>query len=248
MKTETQDTSIHEELEPMSELVFILSNLFNEYEPSFELYQWPIESLRWTAFVASVVMTLAPDAVSDTAINALIELDLVKIKKLAGLAPIKPGDYSERAKLILAILGEAGIDEHTSTLILHSLVEAATAVQSKVAGQAQRLIRSESHALIKRLTEFLSFSRLDSHTATLITTRWLQDILNLPVLLETESINAFIEDMDISTEELIEAADELDINLALIDEIVQHWYENKLAADQLAAELQMLQEDEHETI
>jgi hypothetical protein len=70
----------------------------------------------------------------------------------------------------------------------------------------------------------------------------------LPVLLETESINAFIEDMDISTEELIEAADELDINLALIDEIVQHWYENKLAADQLAAELQMLQEDEHETI
>jgi hypothetical protein len=54
-----------------------------------------------------------------------------------------------------------------------------------------------------------------------IFTFWLQKVMNIPVLLLAPEVSEFCKKHEISAAELIEAADNLDLNVAILDELLK---------------------------
>jgi hypothetical protein len=81
--------------------------------------------------------------------------------------------------------------------------------------------------MIQNVVKSFGFTTLDEEKARETVTRWLQNVLNLPVYLETESARAFCSQANVTTSDLIRTADDLDINIAIVDELLQRWYDAK---------------------
>lgn len=207
------------------EAMDILGDLFQQYDPPLDRFQWPVESMRWNELVYSIFATVGSERSARTAARALSQLNLLEIDKLAAVTD--PPAPTDRGRTIRAILMEAGFEKTDADQALSAIVEAARMVQTDLDGKVQRALRLAGRAMREEIKARFHFDALDEETASRAITRWLQTVLNLPVYLETESGRAFCEEMDLTTEELIAAADGLDINVAIVDELLERWYEGK---------------------
>lgn len=220
-----------------AELRDTLTDLFREYQPSFERYQWPLESMRWNELAFCILEVWSSELVAQAAARAMSELDLLEVEKLAQLPDVSTGKPSARGQLILGILKEAGFEEAAAEHALINLVEAAKTIRAKMDGKVQQLLRQEGEYMIQKIAGFFGFTALDDEAVHQIITRWLQNVLNLPVYLETESTRVFCAEMNTTVTELVAAADVLDINIAIVDELVQQWYDATMATRSLAAQM-----------
>jgi hypothetical protein len=209
-----------------NDLIDTLSELFDEHQSIFELYQWPFERLRWDELVFSILQAFSSEAIAAVVINVLSELEIIEVEKIAKLAYKSTNRRNtRRAQLVLSILNEAGFDRRSAEKALTTMVEAAQVVQSAFDGKVQLLLRRESETMLRNVMAFFSFSELDKNSSRQAITTWLQNVLNLPLHRETSSTKAFYKQMGISQEELITTSDDLDINLAIVDELIQQWHD-----------------------
>lgn len=245
-----QDEQIPQEEIPIQiDLIQTLNDLFQEYQPSFERTQWPMESMRWKELAFCVLETYSSEQMAMTASRAMSELDLLDVRKLTQLNDsLTKNKPSARVKLIHGILQESGFSKESAELALNTLVKAAEVIKDKFNNKIQLLLRKEGKKMIRNVTKLLNFSTLDKKSALQSVTKWLQNVLNLPVLLETESIDAFCNEMDISVDDLIVVADDLDINLALIDELIEQWYTAEIVDKNNAMEVDTISQDEFSDI
>jgi hypothetical protein len=68
--------------------------------------------------------------------------------------------------------------------------------------------------MIDELSQNFSFSKMNEEDEKYAFTYWLQNILNMPINLKTESVEKFCKKLQITYKELLKAADNLNINLA----------------------------------
>jgi len=216
------------------EVIHILNDLFEDYQPSLEKYQWPRESMRWYDLTFCILEIWSSKEVAHAATKALLELRLLDVEKLARLSNTSESISSSRTQLILGILQEAGFKEKASEQALTTLIEAAKTIQTKCDGKVQQLLRKEGEKIIRNVAAFFGFSALDDQSTRQTITRWLQNVLNLPVYLETESTNAFCAEINTDATEIIAAADELDINIAIVDELILDYYNTEMVAKDIA--------------
>jgi hypothetical protein len=222
---EQQNSGAMMALEHQSRLAERLTQLFAEYEPSFEEFQWPVESMRWNELAFAILETFGSELHARAAARAMSELDLLEPRKLARVAQTdETGEDAERGQFILGILVEAGFNRRDARLALTTLCEAATAIEDRYSGRVQRLLRTHGRTLVENIVDELELKELDREQATRTIVRWLQNVLNLPVYLERESCRVFCHEFQTTPEELVAAADELDINVALVDELLERWY------------------------
>lgn len=227
-------------LDPRSqaELRDMLISLYQEFQPPEEWFMWPIESMRWNELVYCILEFWSSELQAQATVNAMSELDLLDVGKLANLSKdFAEFKTSERGRLILGILSEAGFKNDAAEQALKNLNEAAKIIWQKFNGQVQRILRSESEVMIQNIAGSFNLSNLDDSSVRKIITRWLQNVLNLPVYLETEATSIFCNEMSITPDELINAADSLDINLGIVDELLQQWYISKKAVSSSSTEL-----------
>lgn len=249
MNSMQEDSLTDLELRSQAELRDTLISLYQEFEPPEDLYMWPIESMRWNELAYCILERWSSELEARSATNALSELDLLEVRKLAQLAEAyNAGKPSKRGKLILGILVEAGFDNVAAERALTNLIEASRTIWEKLGGQVQRLLRQESEKLIISIAESFDFSDLDDESARQIMTRWLQNVLNLPVYLETEGTRTFCTEMNITPSELVDTADLLDINLAIVDELLQQWYVTRSGASGSVAEVSGLETESIGTV
>jgi hypothetical protein len=226
------------ERQPRLELVQTLSFLFGQYEPDFGRYQWPLENLRWNALALSILETLSSETVAESAGRAMADLDLLAVDKLAQLAnSVTKKPLSKRKRLVLGILEEAGFDEEAAIQTLTTLVEAAEIVQRELNGKIQKLLRREGLEILQTVERFFRFSGIDDDAKSRAITRWLQDVINIPVYLETESTKAFCAEQKVTVSDLIAAADELDISVAIVDDLIQKWHQSETVLQKVAEPL-----------
>jgi len=224
-----------EESGKQEELSHILNDLFQEYRPSFEQYQWPLESTRWNELVFCILESCSSRAVAESAGKAMLNLDLLKVEKLAELAsPSKKRILSARAKLVLGILQEAGFEESGAERALETIVEAARTIKTNYHGKVQQMLRREGELMVNKLVGILNFGAMDDKLARLTVAKWLQNVLNLPIYLENKSSDAFCLSMNVKPTELVTVADGLDINVAILDDLIKKWYDAEMAAQSLA--------------
>jgi len=178
--------------------------------------QWEWEEDRWLEFIICMFSEGhgIPSDAARKAVDVLAELGLASVRELRGAD-------EGRVRLASQILERVGVAETDAGNAVASLIKLAQTVQDKWDGHIQRFLRSFGERMALELAAALADGAVEKAKASKVATLWLQNVANLPILLPDEPhIRAFSSEFGISRTELVEIADELDLNVASVDDIL----------------------------
>lgn len=219
----------------ITEVEFQLRKLITKYSDLFAYHQWPSEHERWIELVFALVARISdkPDLDVRNTIEQLDDLGLLEIEELSAI-PQSGGsiDYKSLAsKRVIESLSEPqfteeglekpGFTEEESKNILLIMHEAAKSLMEHYDGKIQKYLRKYGQQMVDEFAENFSFSGMDDKDLTNAVTYWLQNVLNMPVNLKTESMETFCSKVGISEEEILKEVDNLNINVALLDDMIE---------------------------
>ncbi len=198
-----------------------LRKLFSRYGGDLPYHQWPLESERW----AELVLALLAQTVSW---HDLDLRDVVDGMACAGLleptdlaAPADEKGFSKGIERVAAYLRETGVAEHEATRAARIVGAAASTLVLKYSGKVQRCLREHGKQVLDELAEVFEFGEMlpsgPKRTALIL---WLQNTLNLPLGLRTPAVEDYCRSRGFAYEELAEAADRIDLNLAVVDDLI----------------------------
>jgi len=220
-----------------NEIEFQLRKLVTKYSDFFAYHQWPSEHERWVELVFALITRIGkkPEYEIRDVIEKLDDLDLLDIEGLSNISKMGADiDFdSPLAKRIIASLSETrfteeaskkpGFTEEESKRSLSVMHEAAKSLMEHHDGKIQKYLRKYGQQMLDEFAEHFSFTGMDEKDLNNAVTYWLQNVLNMPVNLKTESIDTYCATLGISYEELVKEADNLNINVALLDDMIdQH--------------------------
>lgn len=217
----------------ISEMEFQLRKLITRYSGLFVYHQWPSEHARWVELIFALVTRISkkPEEEVRDIIEELDDLELLNVEALSEVPEANGGINLDDpyARRIFEFLSESGFTEEESKSSILVMQEAAKSLKEHHEGKIQKYLRRYGQRIIDELSEDFSFSKLNENDVRYAFAYWLQNVLNMPVNLKTDEMDAFCKRFKITAEELVKEADKLDINLALLDDIIQSFLlENRM--------------------
>jgi hypothetical protein len=184
-----------------------------ERNPALLEQPWADETIRWAELVFCFLdqTRRAEPAVTRHAVTILTMLNLVAPKRLAQLS-------ATQTTVVRHILSEAGWTNEEAETAIAGLAACARAFIRE--GGAAKILREESGEMRQRLCRRLDNSNEIPGLAAALG-HWLQNTCSLPVPIDRAEWERFAQGLGYSYEELIRAADEIDLNVALIDDIIR---------------------------
>lgn len=218
-----------------TEIEFQLRKLITKYSDFFAYHQWPSEHERWVELIFALVTRISkkPESEIRDIIEELDDLGLLDIEELSNIPKVGSDiDFnSPFAKRVIESLSESRYTEEGSTIsgftkeesirCLLLMYETAKSLMEHHDGKIQKYLRKYGQQMVNEFADNFSFSGMDEKDLKNAVTYWLQNVLNMPVNLKIESINTFCNTLGISDEELIKEADNLNINVALLDDMIE---------------------------
>lgn len=201
----------------VSEAKYLLRKLLNEYGPALSAtHAWVWESDRWRELVFALLTQTS--RLEETRLREIAEeLDALELLEIRALA--ENGRLQRRR--IVAVLAERGFTAEESSQAVSAIAEAARAFHQRFNGKVQHYLRRYGEQMLSEAAELFRSSGLDEERLKLALTYWLQNVLNMPLSLLDEPVRRFCAQNGLPPEALIAAADGLDLNLALVDDLVQ---------------------------
>jgi hypothetical protein len=180
-------------------------------------HPWAWESARWRelAFALLTQVDRVPEQQVRRAANQLEALGLLNVHSLA-----RPEASEAQSSRILEILRENGFDEEHAARGLTAIREAAQVIAERFGGRLQRYLRHYGEVMLGEVGGIFSFSSLTEAEAGVAFTYWLQNVLGMPLSLVDENVQRFCERHGLQPTQLLAAADEMGLNLALVDDLV----------------------------
>lgn len=220
-------------LEPVGpeELVF---DLYKAYELRVEPSLWPWETKRWHELVFCLLTTIAEPEISVETIRevtrSLSEWRLLDINVLASLGPTtKAPDASSPILVTIAtILQQSGFESDKSRVAVEAICEAASGLKQNYDGKVQKYFRKYGSLMLEELAQSFSFTQLKNEDVERAFSIWLQNTLNMPVPASNPIADKVCENLKVEYSALVEAADKLDINVALLDDALRDYWEREL--------------------
>ncbi|WP_320044586.1 hypothetical protein [uncultured Desulfobacter sp.] len=210
-----------------TEMEFQLKKLVTKYSDLFQYHQWPSEHERWVELIFALIARISkmPETDIRDTISFLDSLDLLDIEELSNIPEVENDvDYNyHHARWTIESLSESGFTVEESKRSLRIMHEAARNLSEHHDGKIQKYLRKYGQKMIDELSENFTFSAMKDEDVKYAFGYWLQNVLNLPIILKAESVNKFCKNIDVTCNELTEKADDLDINLALVDDLVDQY-------------------------
>lgn len=217
-----------------SEVEFQLRKLLMKYSDLFVYHQWPIEHERWVELIFALTCRISDKPVSEVRdnIEELDDLGLLDVEELSNIHKVGSDiDFnSPFAKRVIESLSESrfteeglkkpGFTKEESERSLLIMYEAAKSLMEHHDGKIQKYLRKYGQQMVDELIENFTFSGMEDKDIKYAFTYWLQNVLNMPVNLKRESMETFCKDFQITIEEILKEADNLDINIALLDDMI----------------------------
>jgi tetratricopeptide (TPR) repeat protein len=226
----TSSSAPNEEI--MSELEFQLNNLLSTYGDIIDSHQWPSERLRFIELIYSLAWRIIGRH-SPALRSALVKADMLGLLKPQTLTSSESQTQS-RLSQVLREVGTANeeedvIGEKTEkplsndeiVAIVQAIRDVSNALVRNYKGKIQIYLRTQGEQLLKQALTDFKISNMDEENTRIAFTFWYQNVLDLPLTLNDETISQFIAKYSTDIEHLKEAADKLDLNLALVDDLVR---------------------------
>ena len=194
----------------------ILSELYHAGIHYLQPLQWEFESDRWCEFLVCswlVALEMSPE-VARTAIASLRHLDILSPSTLAAGSPADQ-------ILIERVLQKHGATSEDASNAANLLFRMGQMTLKHWDGHIQRFLRAQGLRMVEELTPILESSDLSHPAAKKLATLWLQNVVNMPLILpEDTHIKSFCHQTGLSESELTDAADSLDLNIAVLDDLL----------------------------
>jgi hypothetical protein len=203
---------------------FLLKNIACFEEKTVE-HQWPWEIHRWHELVFCIlsVMAYPPILPSRSRILTYVfaDLRLLDIAPLARQASGQKRPEEERMfETVIGLLVREGLEEETARHTVTTIAEAAAVIQTQHNGQIQKYLRGFGKQILEDAEQKFSFSKANQDQKRLAFTLWIQNVLNMPVGADIPAVRNLCKTFGVSVTELYDVADELGINLALLDDVI----------------------------
>jgi len=203
------------------------------------MHPWLRESDRWNELVFALLTRIAdiPEPTLRGVIDAMSSVGLLDVSTLAGIrcGQRGPDIGTPHVRRILEFLEEVGMDPEEARQGLIAVCEAALGLQEHYGGKVQRYLRSYGELMLKDLGCTFQFTALSDVEVKRAFTYWLQNVLNMPVSLLDENVHKFCDEHGLTPEQWLTAADELDVSVALVDDLVQRYLTRQAASGEGAA-------------
>jgi hypothetical protein len=227
MSETKQPKASRKELEGRKDVLrSLLLEQWQAFAMPLDQYRWPVERARWYELAFCLLFRLGqPQIEADGArrvVNMLVDLRLLDLQPLADLCDEdgEPDLKHADADLMLRLLKRSGFTPAQASVAVASLCQTAFALRRRHGGKVQRYLRHYGQRMLDDLDNQFSFSHIGADDARHIFTHWLQNVLNMPLGLAEPEMKQLCQQFEISLDELVEIADELDLNLALLDDMV----------------------------
>ena len=200
-----------------------IAAIYHFYRPQLPTTsRWEDERDRWheLAFAAIAVMSGLSIDQSRRVANGLIELNLLT---MAGcLDASKNGGAVSRLPAVAEALRVAGSSNAAIEKTIRVLIDIAVGVEHSF-GKLQKMLRSAAEQMLKTLNDSIATPTIDESRKGQIFTMWLQNILEAPLSMThaDPTLVDFCERHHVSVHDLVEIADEADINLPVLDSLIR---------------------------
>lgn len=216
-----------------SEIEFHLKKIFSRYRDFFIESQWPSEHSRWIELIFALLTRISsrPQTELRDVLDEMDDIGLLEVKALSEIPEVKGGiDLSSScARHLFEVLIESGFtkkESENSILIMH---EAAKTLEKFHDGKIQRYLRKYGRQMINEISENFTFSTMDRDDVKYAFSLWLQNVLNMPISMTDHNVMEFCDKFNIGINDLVEAADRLDINLAIVDDLIKLYLDEEKA-------------------
>ncbi len=192
------------------------------FQPELSEMPWASEDDRWAELVFCLLYEAngqADAAIARSAVMTLRYLGLASLESLAdiGAAEKEATSRSESGAAVAEILLRHGFEDPEAAV--RTLSRAARSVK-EAWGQVQVFLYNQGQAMLDELAQAISSDDAPEDTVRAAGALWLQNTLNLPVMVERPAITSLRSRYGASLEELMDAADQVGLNVAILDDLV----------------------------
>jgi hypothetical protein len=185
---------------------------------------WISERERWKELVFALLtaLTSRPHSEVRAVVDQMDDAGLLDVDMLGQVGEerrrgVAPGAH---ARSVLDFLREGGFAEEEIASGLDAMCDAALSLQQRFDGKVQRYLRRYGELMLDEIEDLFQFTTLDADAARSAFTYWLQNVLNMPLPLLDEPVRTASRHLGVEPDELVLAADELDLNLAFLDDVL----------------------------
>jgi len=184
------------------------------------LHRWPNETDRWHELVHALLNPILP--LSDLHVRAIVDR-LAILELLDSSAWASASEHSTIRQRLVAVLTAEGLERTVAERAAAVLAEAARSLARGYGGKAQRCLRAVGEQALAMLGEAFDLPSLGKTASREALTVWLQNVANMPISLADESVIDYCNEQEVSLDELVQAADEIELNIAVLDDLVHSW-------------------------
>ncbi len=194
-------------------------------------HPWFSEETRWAEFVFALLTqtTQLHESHVRWLTQCLLQLDLLSVPDLAECEPTDT--TASPGSLIVSFLEDHAVPIDAARRSFGALVDVSRALALNYNGKIQVALRKHGEVLLSEFTSAFATQYVDDDQLRYAVTLWMQNALNMPTPLEDEWTTRFCVRHDLERDALISAADELDLNVAVLDDLIHH-YEAEVDRDQ----------------
>lgn len=196
-----------------------LGELAERHSHELGALPWPSEADRWAELVFCLINAFMGDDATQArkALEGLSKAGVLLPEHLSRARELG----SPEGTVVRYVLGVYGVSEADLERVADALGRVATATQMRYAGKLQKYLRDKGREMRDELVATFSLREDEQDDVRRAVTHWLQNSLSLPVAVEDAWVMAFLTGFDSSLQDLEDAADAADINLALVDELIR---------------------------
>ena len=180
---------------------------------------WVNEFDRWTELVFALLTRLAPrdDENTRATANDLRRFGLLDPQTLAD--PTSDVGSVVRRRMVEALTA-AEWSPTKAEQAAKVLSAAADGLVRNFDGKVQRYLRRYGELMLAEVPQYFDLPHLsDAETRTAFA-YWLQNVADMPISTEENGLEAFCKKHDLTAAQVVAAADEMDLNLAVLDDLL----------------------------
>lgn len=192
-----------------------LKNLVNEFGLELPARTWVFETDRWEHLVFCLLRQLSgqdPEK-ARSAVTILRDIGLLDLEDLAAMEEDSP----DNLKAFSQVLRGAGFSEQHTVQAASLVSLVAGVIKDNYAGKVHRTFRHYGEIIRDELVKAFSGSSVSESDLREGISYWLQSAFSLPIPVERQAVLDYCEEKGITPEILWQVADDLGINLGIVD-------------------------------
>lgn len=204
-----------------------IGNIYAQYRHLLPTdYRWEDEHSRWNELVYCIFAELTEHSYMDarSLSDNIFNVNLLELDDLADVQIMENGmadPDNPRIRTISEILSINGIDQSDIDKTLSAICKVAQAIKENYDGKIQKFLRKYGEDIVTEFDSHISFSDVDRGTQSRILVKWIQNTLAMPLAFSNIYTAKFCKKEGVNYLELAEAADNIGLNGAVLDDLIE---------------------------